>query len=283
MINILVTLNANYIPPLKVLLYSLFTKNRDDTFTIYLIHSSLKDEELADLQNFISHFGQHFHPITIHNEEFKDAPVFRHYTVEMYYRLAAHQFLPETVERVLYLDPDIVNINPIRAFYETDFEGNLFIAAEHEHTTKIVMPLNRLRLKTPGAKGYYNTGVMLMNIPLMRELVHLEDIYHFIRENKLFLILPDQDVMNALYWDKIKAVDPYRYNYDARYYELTRLYPSYKNDLKWIKQNTLFIHYCGKDKPWHDSYKGTLGFFYKYFEKHVKTLNQPNVNHSKSL
>ncbi|WAA13992.1 glycosyltransferase family 8 protein [Fervidibacillus halotolerans] len=267
MINILVTLNANYIPPLKVMLHSLFSRNRNETIHVYLMHSTLSKEQLLDIEQFIQLYDQHFHPIFIDDTQFQDAPVFRHYTVEMYYRLAAHLFLPQSVDRILYLDPDIVVINPIKDFYEMDFEGNLFIASEHEHTTKIVQPINKFRLKTPAAKGYFNTGVLLMNIELMRRLIQMDVIYSFIKENKRLLILPDQDILNGLYWDKIKPVDSFRYNYDARYFELAKLYPMYKKDLVWIKMNTLFIHYCGKDKPWHNNYKGTLGFFYNYYEK----------------
>ncbi|WAA09595.1 glycosyltransferase family 8 protein [Fervidibacillus albus] len=270
MINILVTLNANYIPPLKVMLHSLFSKNKNESFHVYLMHSSLSEAQIHDLQQFFEQYGQHFHPIFVDHKQFQNAPVFRHYTVEMYYRLAAHRFLPDSVDRILYLDPDIVVINPIKDFYKTDFEDNLFIASEHEHTTKLVQPINKFRLKTPSAKGYFNTGVLLMNISLMKKLIRMDEIYSFIEENKRLLILPDQDILNGLYWDKIKPVDSFRYNYDARYFELAKLYPMYKKDLIWIKKNTLFIHYCGKDKPWHKNYKGTLGLFYNYFEEKMK-------------
>lgn len=267
MINILVTLNANYLQPLKVLLKSLFHQNPNEKFTIYLMYSNIGQQDLDDLNHFILKHQQQFYPIFIDPNYFQEAPVFRHYTTEMYYRLAAHKFLPETVDRVLYLDPDIVAINPIGSFYRTSFENYLFIAAEHEHSTKLIKPINKIRLKTPLAKGYFNTGVLLMNVALMRKIVQLEDIYEYIEKNKFKLILPDQDVLNALFWDKIKPVDSYRYNYDARYFEIAKFYPSDKNNLEWIKNHTLFIHYCGKEKPWHENYKGKLGAFYQKFEQ----------------
>lgn len=263
MLNVLVTLDSKYIPPLKVLLNSMFLNNKEENITVYLLHSSLKKAEIDHLREFVATYKQTLFPIFIDDHYFDDAPVLRHYTKEMYYRLAAHKFLPESVERILYLDPDIVVLNPIREFYEMDFENNLFIAAEHEMTARIALPFNRLRLRVPQAKGYFNTGVLLMNVALMRELVQMEDIYQFIEDNKLLLVLPDQDVMNGLYWDKIKKVDSFRYNYDARYYERMKLIPNIKyNDLEWIEKNTVFLHYCGKDKPWNPGYKGDLGFYY---------------------
>ncbi|GLH65292.1 glycosyltransferase family 8 protein [Parageobacillus sp. G301] len=264
MFHILVTLNSNYIPPLKVLMNSLFCNNHKP-FSFYLLYSRIPEMEVESLKRFVEQQGHRLIPIYVDPQLFADAPVFRHYTSEMYYRLAAHQFLPQELDRVLYLDPDIVAINPIDDLYYMDFEGNMFIAAEHTHSTKVANLFNKLRLKTPNAKGYFNTGVMLMNLQLMRKEVRLEDIYQFIRENRFKLVLPDQDVLNGLYWDKIKPVDCYRYNYDARYYDMIQLLPNPKHDLHWIQENTVFIHYCGKDKPWKGNYKGELGLFYKQY------------------
>ncbi|MFC4183701.1 glycosyltransferase family 8 protein [Saccharococcus thermophilus] len=264
MFHVLVTLDANYLPPLKVLMNSLF-RNNNRPFTFYLLYSRIPDIEIELLKQFVERQGHQLVPIYVDSELFADAPVFRHYTAEMYYRLAAHQFLPLHLDRVLYLDPDIVAINPIDELYDMDFEGNMFIAAEHTHSTKVTNLFNKLRLKTPNAKGYFNTGVMMMNLEMMRKEVRMEDIYQFIRENRFKLVLPDQDVLNGLYWDKIKPVDGYRYNYDARYYDMIQLLPNPKHDLYWILENTIFIHYCGKDKPWKENYKGELGLFYKRY------------------
>jgi lipopolysaccharide biosynthesis glycosyltransferase len=264
MFHVLVTLDANYLPPLKVLMNSLF-RNNNRPFTFYLLYSRIPEIEIELLKQFAKRQGHQLVPIYVDPELFADAPVFRHYTAEMYYRLAAHQFLPSQLDRVLYLDPDIVAINPIDELYDMDFEGNMFIAAEHTHSTKVANLFNKLRLKTPNARGYFNTGVMMMNLELMRKEVRLEDIYQFIRDNRFKLVLPDQDVLNGLYWDKIKPVDGYRYNYDARYYDMIQLLPNPKHDLQWIQENTVFIHYCGKDKPWKENYKGELGLFYKRY------------------
>jgi lipopolysaccharide biosynthesis glycosyltransferase len=280
MINILVTLNSNYIPPLKVLLKSLFVHNKDEQFTIYLIHSELTKQELDLLRFYIEEHGQHFYPIFVKKELFNDAPVFRHYSVEMYYRLVAHLFLPDNVDRILYLDPDIVAINPITDFYYTEFDDCLFVAAEHEHIARFVKGINNLRLNTPFAKGYFNTGVLLMNVTLMRKLVSLKEIYQFIKKNKYKLILPDQDVLNGLYWDKIKPVDSYRYNYDARFFKFGKISRKIAGDLSWIKKNTIFIHYCGKDKPWRVDYKGGLGIFYQRYAEMIQS-NQENILSSK--
>nr|WP_243005008.1 glycosyltransferase [Hungatella effluvii] len=41
----------------------------------------------------------------------------------MYYRLLAPHLLPEPLEKILYLDPDILVINPLRSLWEPDCAG----------------------------------------------------------------------------------------------------------------------------------------------------------------
>lgn len=62
---------------------------------------------------------------------FDDAPVSKKYPQEMYYRLLAPLFLPDYVEKVLYLDPDILVINPVRPLWEMELNGYVFAAASH--------------------------------------------------------------------------------------------------------------------------------------------------------
>jgi len=56
-INLLVTLDSKYIRPLKVMLASMFINNPEENFHVYLVHSSIKDEEIADLGQFMDGRG----------------------------------------------------------------------------------------------------------------------------------------------------------------------------------------------------------------------------------
>ncbi|PDO09606.1 MAG: glycosyl transferase family 8 [Candidatus Reconcilbacillus cellulovorans] len=270
MFNLLVALDANYLPALRVMLKSMFVNHPDESFAVYFMHSGIPDKDVGELRRFVESEGHRLYPVAVDAGLFADAVVFRHYTKEMYYRLVAHRFLPENVDRVLYLDPDIVAINSATAFYRTDFGDCYFVASEHTPAVKMTAKFNQFRLGIPQAKGYFNSGVLLINVERMRKEADVEDVFRFLKENRHRLILPDQDVLNGLYWDKIKPVDCLIYNFDARYYEFFKLIPHHKVNLKWIEENTVFIHYCGKRKPWHPSYKDELGRFYYRYENMLR-------------
>ena len=263
--NILVTVDSNYIRPLKVMLYSLFTTNHQHRFHIFLIFSRIKPEEIQDIEKFIPERGHDFSPITIRGHEFYDAPVLRHYSDAMYYRLLAFQYLPEELDRVLYLDPDILVINNIQPLYDEDLSRWMFAAAAHNRL--LTKELNQVRVMEYELKEYFNSGVLLMNLPLQRKHMNEDDIFDFVEKYKNRLILPDQDVLNYLYSKNIKKLNEIKYNYDARYYRYYRLTSNGKVNMDYVMRNTVILHFCGKKKPWHENYSGEFHSLYKHYEK----------------
>lgn len=263
--NILVTLDSNYIFPLKVMLKSLFINNRKNSFSIYLMHSSLKDYEIEDLNDYIEKHGSKLIVVYVDDDYFKDAPTIFYYTKEMYYRLLAYKLLPDNIDRILYLDPDTLIINPVDELYNTDLEGYLFAAAYHDVIS--FKEINKIRLNQYKIKAYYNSGVLLMNLKLQRQRIDAQTIFDFVEKNRSKLIMPDQDVLNALYSKQIKTLDEKLYNYDVRYYRYYKLMSGGVWDMDRVIKNTVILHFCGKKKPWKKDYNGRFHALYKHYEK----------------
>lgn len=247
------------------MLKSLFLNNPGESFTVYLMHSSIKDDELEDLDNYIEMHGSNLEVVFVGKELFQEAPTLLHYTKEMYYRLLACKVLPQDLDRILYLDPDTLIINPIRELYDLDVDGYLFAAAYHDKIT--VKEINKLRFNAYDLEVYYNSGVLLMNLELQREKICEQEIFDFVEKNRKRLIMPDQDTLNALYSKEIKSVDEKLYNYDVRFYNYYRILSNGLWDMDHVIRNTVILHFCGKKKPWKKDYSGKFHSLYKYFEK----------------
>lgn len=266
--NILVTLNRGYLKYLKVMLFSLCENNPKDSFDVYTVHNSLTKEDFLDISSVNERIT--CHSVEVPSEFLEDAPTTDRYPKEMYYRIFVSRLLPKTVDRVLYLDPDIVVINSIDDLYNMDLEGNLFAAASHLDENGIMTAVNDIRLSVPMGTGYYNSGVMVMDLRKLREELSEEEIFNFIRRHKSSLILPDQDVLNGVYGDRVKSLDPYIYNLSDRIlaiHNVKNLQADKKIFLDWIDKNTVIIHYCGRNKPWKEKYVGELDFYYKIYER----------------
>ena len=197
--NILVTLDRNYLPVLRVMLHSLSQSDPEGEFTVYAVHNSLTEQDLQRLHTLFPRV----HPVSVKVPEgmLAGAPVSDRYPTEMYYRLFAAHYLPQQLDRILYLDPDLVVLNSLRKLYEIDFGDNLFAAASHIES-RAFRDLNRLRLNLPEQTSYINSGVMMMNLKLLRN-ESTQEIIDYINEHKNALLLPDQDVLNALYAGRI--------------------------------------------------------------------------------
>lgn len=267
-INLLVTLDQGYIPQLIVLLTSIRINHPDGCFDLYLLHQSLNEEQLAPAAACCQKAGILFHPIRVDETLFENAPTNSRYPKEMYYRLLAPFLLPSHLEKVLYLDPDILVINPLYALWETDLSDYLFAAAAHTGKTELSNNVNRIRLKTD--HDYYNSGVLLMNLKKGRDMIRREEIFAFVAEHGSELFLPDQDVLNALYGSEVLALDDAIWNYDARNYRNYLLRSGGVRDMKWVMQQTSILHFCGRAKPWKHGYKYRFGLLYQHYVQLTK-------------
>ncbi|TVP90685.1 glycosyltransferase family 8 protein [Alkalibacterium sp.] len=273
MINLLFSLNENYVYPLKVLIQSITDNHPRDSFCMYLLHNGISDDTINGLKDFIEKEGDVFKPIksdTFFRHSDKIA-ITRYYALEMYLWMFAPYLLPDDVDRVLYLDPDIVCINDLKSFYNKSFYGYSFVATNYKYKTKWVQPFNNLRLRNFESDNYFNSGVVLMNLEKLRKTANPNEIVQSIRENKPFLILPDQDIFNLIFVNDILEEDWRLYNMNPKVYEKLKILFPHKYNLSNVENEVVFVHYSGKHKPWdeREKYKYVLGQYYFDFEKKV--------------
>lgn len=263
-IPLLTTLDRNYLPQLQVLLCSLHVNNPGGSFSLWLLHSGIPEKEFMGIRSQCGKYGYDLSPLQVDTELFQDAPVTRQYpNREMYYRLLAPYLLPGDLKRILYLDPDILAINPLRPLWETAMEGRLFAAAAHTGKTELANNVNKLRLGT--GQDYYNSGVLLMDLEAGRREISPREIFYFVEQHGRELLLPDQDILNALYGERILPLEDVLWNYDARNYSNYLLRSGGQCDMDWVMEHTAILHFCGKEKPWKPNYRRRFGVLYRHY------------------
>ena len=244
-ITLLATLDQAYLPRLQVLLTSIAVNQTDTSVELYLLHSRIPEKNLTPVARQCQILGFSFFPIQIPESSFADAPVTRTYPKEMYYRLLAPHLLPGHV-------------------------GNLFAAAAHTGKTELANSINQLRLGTD--HNYFNSGVLLMDLDSGRREIIPEDIFRFVREHGKELLLPDQDILNCLYGNRILELDDAVWNYDARNYNNYLIRSSGTCTMDWVMSTTSILHFCGKSKPWHSGYIHRFGILYKHYMQLTRRL-----------
>lgn len=271
-LNILVTLDSNYLHQLNVMLTSLLDSEPEGYVRVFLLsRGEMTEEQLANTRRVLAGRGG-LCPITIREEQLQGAPTTDRYPLEIYYRIFAAKYLPRELDRVLYLDPDLVINQSIRYLYRLPMGTAFFAAASH--IGNLLHMVNELRLDMDETSPYINSGVMLMNLRQLRREQDYGQVFEYIEAHKNRLILPDQDIISGLYGGRIIPLDAWRYNMTERLFAFHRQAGD-RMELDFVRENCAIIHYCGRNKPWKSSYIGKLDCFYKEAEaKYRKKLEQ---------
>lgn len=255
--NILITISENFMNPAKVMLFSLAQHNKN--LKIYIIYSSLTEVQIEDLGDYVHKLlGAELIPVYA-GEVFKDVPLSEQYAKpELYYRLQAPYVLPEQIDRILYLDADMIIRGNLDEFYQQDMLGAAIAVMKDrfDFCEDVVMQKKRLELTEEDV--YFNSGVILFDLKAFRKYITLKNILDIIRLKREVLKFFDQDILNILMRNHKKICNE-KYNFQA--YPFEELTP---NDI----EDMLVVHFTDLPKPWNDNYTGKLGgLFWENAEK----------------
>lgn len=262
-IQLVATCDGAYLAPLRCAVASCVINNPGETFCLHLLHSSVDHRDLLRMDGYCRHLGVGFCDHLVDRSAFDGIYASKRYPQEMYYRLLAPHVLDEERGRALYLDPDVLVINPLRPLVEVDLQGHAFAAASHLDAAHPVTGLNQIRLDTTGA--YFNTGVILMDIPAARRAIDPVGMMAYARDHEAEMLFPDQDLFNALYGSMTLEVPDKLWNYDARKYTDYLVRTGGASTMAWVMENTSILHFCGRDKPWNAGYHGRFDALYKNY------------------
>ncbi len=268
--NLLFAVNDNFVEQMLTVIYSILQNSKIDRLKIFVLQGE-KLKQTAKVLRFCKKLNIDYFPVIVTGSEFKQAKITDRYPDTIYYRLLAHKYLPQDLNKILYLDADLLCINDIAPLYETDIHSYLYGACSHSRLTNVTDVVNKVRLGNDDAEAYYNSGVLLMNLSAIRAEVDPQDIFNFIDKNKFNLLLPDQDVLNALYGHQILDLPDEIWNFDARKNRTYEMISLGEWDLNWVMKHTALLHFCGREKPWRPGYFGRYSALYKHYERRASS------------
>lgn len=246
MIPIAVAFTPDYFVPAVTMLHSLFRhSNRNREYMVYCLESQEIPKRQKDkLENLFSGTAK-FIFIKV-NTLPPGTSISKRYSAAALYRLLLPDLLPQ-LDRILYLDCDIIIRRDISSLFESvQLDGNL-LAAVHEP------PIEN---QASAWKGlgidpdlYFNSGFLILNLELMRREQSVQAIFRLLQDDSLEF--PDQDALNIVCRHRVLYLPPY---YNAiRTFFIDRYNPEFlsfysDNDLLQVRESGN-IHYTG-GKPW---------------------------------
>lgn len=194
-----------------------------------------------------------------------------------YLRLLLHRLL-SGVEKVLYLDVDILVRESLSPVWHMDLGRNLLAAVKGPVNLQEKWEWNNSRsywkLLEGARGGYINSGVLLMNLEEIRRR-QLDEQWERLAEEKLYY--QDQDILNITCQGSIAYLSP-KYNRlayleekDFGQFVTEGIYT--REEEQEALRSPAIIHYAG-DKPWkrYDTNLGSLWWDYVNAQSDLRDL-----------
>ena len=295
-VQVVCACNADYIMPLCTMVASLaehFDPERD--LVIHIISNDATAEHREQVRQSIRLAGADPGRVQLHWLSIDSALVEdihrreERFSPDVYVRLFAPSLLPESCERVVYLDCDLVVLADISKLYDAAGDNPAVLHAVHDLAVPLVSSESGVfdyqARGIPPDTRYFNSGVMVINLKKWRERDLTPPMLSYARANGSQIHWVDQGVLNAfLHHDWVPL--------DARWNQQTNIL--YKErwtnngysieEWKRVKNDPLIVHFSGPQKPWgaRRRHFPRRIYFYQYLQKTVFRNSLPRYPYLES-
>ena len=172
-----------------------------------------------------------------------DLPKTERLPLDVYLRIWVARFYAPEVERIIYLDSDMVILGNLVEIWNTELGASLLAAVP-------IPGSDRWKLHgTPKEYGYFNSGVMMLNLRSWRDRGCEATALDYARDHPDRILDGDQDMLNACFYDSWVHL-PYLWNVISPFYKRSHPLDILESEVLEIQQGAKIIHYNGVAKPW---------------------------------
>ena len=250
--NILLSTDNNYTMPTGVLMHSIGVNNSVSVCYHILVDELFTNDNKEKLERVAQKYEHSVSFYVIPKDYVSYLPLdskTAHVTLATYYRLFITKVLPKSINKIIYLDSDIIVRKSILDLWNTDLEEK---AIGVVHDMDELRHIHPKRLPYPIEYGYFNAGVLLINLSYWRKHNCLEKFMDFANDNYEIIKLHDQDILNSVFYDKKEWISlTYNFQSGFIYHSSYRLnIPDISSEIEAFKHDPTIIHYAAKIKPW---------------------------------
>ena len=270
-INVVYACDNNYAQHAAVSMVSILSNTKmPERLHFYILTDMLSESNSEKLQRTAQKQNSCVDIIPVTDDMLQQGFVTGNLSRAAYYRLGIAELLPDTVDRVIYLDCDLLAFQDILPLWECDLKGLPLGAAEDYG---ILSSSRKRREKEKSfnwnaADSYFNSGVLLLDLKQWRQKNFTAGLLTLISAKKYRH--HDQDVLNDFFrkdwlhlplkWNVIPPV----YNLPLRVFLDKKRFKAVCDTIRDIG----ILHYAGGYKPW--EFPRQQGFnmhYYRYLEK----------------
>jgi lipopolysaccharide biosynthesis glycosyltransferase len=261
----------NYAIGLAVTLYSaLANLDANRAVDIYIIDGGISDQTQLRLTKILSgnsHVTVNLKWLKPELESLSGVKIPHSFSVAAYFRLLLPELLPTQIDRVIYLDSDLVVEGNLATLWERELDDSPAFAVQDYSTPYISNGLydTYQELGLAPNTPYCNSGVMLINLKQWRAEDLSNKVLEYTRKYHDVVRLADQDGLNAIIADRWKTLD---LKWNVQTFGVDFLTISLPCKAKDLIRDAFILHFTSSTKPWHPHFRRAGGErFAHYLEK----------------
>lgn len=278
-VNIVFGTNDKYARYMAVAMQSLIEHcSENHNYDIIVFETDVNDElksKIISMADGHDNISIRFLNVSSIYDNYDTEKLFCHlyFSKEMYLRL----FIPEVLqsyEKAIYLDCDVIVQSDVAELFETDVEDNYIAACRDYNSIVNISYYPKVKvyfkevLQIEDMNTYFNSGILVMNLPVLREVNLPEKTFELLEKYKE-LLYPDQDLLNLICvghtkimqnsWNFVFGINAALVQ-DNHFIDLA---------VDWSKglADQKIIHYISEHKPWNTPEMSYADIWWKYAKK----------------
>ena len=254
-INLVCAINDDFVLPFAVMLYSLLSNSgKKYEINFFIIDSGVSKENRGKFDYLSNDSSISLHWISVSESLYSTLPLWGRGRRQLYHSLLIPRLLPIDVEKVLYLDADLLILKNIESLWETRVDDCLLCAVQDMVIPVVSAPMGLHCYKEIGLSPlapYFNSGVLLINLRGWRSENIADKVVGYLKKYHRRVALFDQDGYNAILSPNWKPLD-LRWNVIASVSGRSFFNPKYisREEYDNAINDPWIIHYAGYLKPW---------------------------------
>ena len=164
-------------------------------------------------------------------------------SIASYYRLLISELLPQTIDKAIYLDSDLVVKGNLEQLWNIDVGENYILAVQDDtrFCPYVSSPRGLSNWKDLGFSEdspYFNAGVLVLNLAKWRAEKLCSQALNYLQNSRQYIRWHDQDVLNAIIRGQWRALDS----------KWNRMVPQLMTEED--VETASIIHFTSPAKPW---------------------------------
>lgn len=232
-----------YARPLAVTLFSALLNYRGkQSVKVFIIDGGISASNRDRVEHVLARFETVPEWVTPVWTSVRDLTVSDRYPASIYLRLLIPALLPEVINKVIYLDSDVIVDADLTDLWALDVGTRALLAAQDEGAVSVGsawgLP-NYRELGLDADAPYFNSGVLVFNLARWRERAFAQRVIDYIAAHPNQMRFGEQDALNAVLANEWRLLD-------RRWNQLVSPWKGHEGR----QYQKGILHFVSGSKPW---------------------------------